>query len=127
MFVADFTSESILGDAFLRVILIAGQLLNCASDKIKNNYIALLNHFSNRRLIFKKLLQIDNASDHISPAVVQLRMNRVDLELDQFMKSAEKDSHKYKRNNIEWSPYVGVWIHQWWMLAWVQTYLSGKT
>jgi hypothetical protein len=31
-------------------------------------------------------------------------MNRVDLELEQFMKSAEKDSHKFECNNIEWSP-----------------------
>jgi hypothetical protein len=54
-------------------------------------------------------------------------MNRVDLELEQFMKLAEADSHKYKRNNIKWSPYASVWIHQQWLLAWVQTFLLGKT
>jgi hypothetical protein len=127
VFVADYTSELILRDAFPRVITITGQLLNCASDKITNNYIALLNQLLNRHLIFKKLLRIDNASNHISPAKVQQRMTRVDLELDQFMKSAEKDSHKYKRNNNECFPYVGVWVHQRWLLAWVQTYLAGKT
>jgi hypothetical protein len=59
----------------------------------------------------KKFLRIDKDSDHISPAQVQLRMNRVDIELEQFMKSAKADSYKYKPNNIEWSPYAGVWIH----------------
>jgi hypothetical protein len=73
VFMADFTSELIFRDAFLHVILIASRLLNCASDKIKNNHTALLNQLPNRHLIFKKLLQIDNASNHISPAKVQLR------------------------------------------------------
>jgi hypothetical protein len=54
-------------------------------------------------------------------------MNKFDLELEQFMKAAEKDCHKYKRANIEWSPYSGVWLHQWWLLACIQRYLSGKT
>jgi hypothetical protein len=128
LFVADLTSELVLGDALLQVILITGRLLNCPSDKIKHNYIALLNQLSNRHLIFKKLLGIDNASNHISPAKVQLRMNgAVDLELKHFMKSAEKDSHKYKRNNIKLSPYVGVWIPRRWLLAPVQSYLAGRT
>jgi hypothetical protein len=35
VFVADFTSELILGDAFLHVIPITSQLLNCTLDKIK--------------------------------------------------------------------------------------------
>jgi hypothetical protein len=111
IFIADFTSESILSNAFLRVILIASWLLNFASDKINNNYTALLNQLSNRHLIFKKLLLIDNASNHISPAKVKVRMNRVDLELEQFIQLAEKDRHKFNCNNIKWSPYVGVWIH----------------
>ena len=54
-------------------------------------------------------------------------MNKVDLEFEKFMKSAEHDCHKYKRNNIEWSPYAGVWIHQRWLLAKVYKYLMGKT
>jgi hypothetical protein len=127
VFVADLTSKSVLGDTLLQVIPITGWLLNCALDKIKHNYIALLSQLSNRHLIFKKLLRIDNASNHISSAEVQLLMNRVDLELINFMKWAEKDSHKYKRNNIKWSPYVGVWIHHQWLLAWVQSYLAGRT
>jgi hypothetical protein len=127
VFLIDIALETILGDVFLRVILIASQLLNCATDKIRSNYILLLNQLTNRHLIFKKLLRIDRDRDHISPAQVQLLMNRVNLEQEQFMKLAEADSHKYKRNNIKWSLYAGVWIHQQWLMAWVQTFLSGKT
>jgi hypothetical protein len=108
VFVLDFASEPILGHVFPQVIPLARRLLNCASDKIRNNYIAVLNQLSNRHLMFKKMLCIDRASEHLSPAIVQLHMNKVDMELEQFMKLAEMDSHKYKCNNIKWSPYSSV-------------------
>jgi hypothetical protein len=111
VFVLDFASETILGNVFPRVIPLAPRLLNCASDKIRNNYIAVLNQLLSMHLMFKKMLCIDRASNHLSPAILQLCMNKVDMESEQFMKLAEMDSHKYKRNNIEWSPYSSVWIH----------------
>jgi hypothetical protein len=63
----------------------------------------------------------------MSSARIHLQMNKMDLELEHFMKSAEGDCHKYKRNNIEWLPYAGAWIRQWWLLGRVARYLSGKT
>jgi hypothetical protein len=100
-----------MGDVFPQVIPAAGCLLNCKSDKIKNGYNKVLTQLSNRHSIFKKLLTVDKESDGISPATVQLRMNKVDSELEQFMKSAKHKCHKYKRTHIEWSPYAGVWLH----------------
>ncbi len=127
VFFLNIASETILGDVFPQVIPITSRLLNSGSNKIRSNYILLLNQLTNRHLIFKKLLRINRDSNHISQAQVQLRMNRVNLELEQFMKSAEADSHKYKCNNIEWSPYASVWIHLQWLLARVQMFLLGKT
>ncbi len=127
VFLVDVDSAALIGNVFPRVILLSGQLLNCTSDKIKNNYISILNQLTNRHLVFEKLLWIDNDSDNITPAQLQLWMNNVDLELEHFMKSAKKECHKYKRNNIEWSPYAGVWIHRRWLLARVHNILSGKT
>ncbi len=43
------------------------------------------------------------------------------------MKSAEQGCHKYKRNNIERSLYVGMWILRRWLLSRVLTFMSGKT
>jgi hypothetical protein len=77
--------------------------------------------------MFKKMLHINRASNHLSPAIVQLRMNKVDMELEQFMQLVEMDSHRYKHSNIERSPYSSVWIHQWWLLKQVQTFLSSET
>ncbi len=81
VFLLDISLETILGDVFPRVIPIPSRLLNCVLDKIRKIYILVLNKLANRHLVFKKLLQIDKDSDHISPAQVQLHMNRVDIEL----------------------------------------------
>ncbi len=102
--IVDVTLESILGNVFPHVIPPS------KSDNIKNSYIAVLNQLSNRHLIFQKLLLTDRASEHISHAALQLQMNKIDKEMEQFMKLAERDSHKLKRNNIEWSPITRVWL-----------------
>jgi hypothetical protein len=54
-------------------------------------------------------------------------MNKINAELEQFMKSSERECHKYLRNSIEWSPYASVWLHWRWLLTRVRDYLLGKT
>ena len=97
VFVLDIESNSIIGDVFPHVLPAACRVLNCASDRIKQNYIRVLNQLSNRHHIFKKLLALSGDNDHISMVQVQLRMNKVDEELEQVMKSSERKCHKYKR------------------------------
>jgi hypothetical protein len=127
VFIMNIKSDSILGDVFPHVLPTTRKLLNYVLDHIKNNYIQVLNQLSNRHLIFKKLLIIDHVSPTISHAQVQLRMNKVNLELEQFMKSSKQTCHKFKRDNIEWSPQAGVWIKRSWLLVHIQNYLAGKT
>jgi len=127
VFLLDTESDTLLGDVFPRVIPISRRLLNCASDKIKHTYILVLNQLTSRHLIYKKLLYIQQDSKRMTQAQLQLFMNKVDLELEEFMKSSEKDCHKRKRNDIEWSPYAKVWIHRRWLLKRVERYLEKKT
>ena len=58
VFLLDIESDTLLVDVFPRVIPISRRLLNCASDKIKNTYISVLNQLTSRHLIHKKLLYI---------------------------------------------------------------------
>jgi hypothetical protein len=127
VFIVVVTSSSMMGDVFLRVLPAAGCLLNCASDRIKYSYIHVLNQLTIHHRKFKKLYMIDHDCNYVSVALVQLQMNKVDLELEQFMKSSKKDCHKCKRNDIEGSPYSGVWLNRQWLLCHIQTYLSGNT
>jgi hypothetical protein len=126
VFLLDFASETIIGDIFPRVVPIFRRQLNCSSDRIKQNYIQVLSQLATRHKILRKMEIIDE-DQSATPAMTQLRMSKVDLELEQFMKSAERDCHKYKRDNLEWSPLASVWIHRRWLLKRVQTYMSGNT
>ncbi len=126
VFVLDISSESLLGDVFPRVIPASRRLLNCDSDRIRQSYIAVLNQLVNQHKIFRKLLYIDNNSDNLPIAQIQLSLNKVDLEIEEFMKTSERSSHRFKRNLIEWSPYAGEWIHRRWLLVRIHKYLKGK-
>ncbi len=81
--IVDIDSETILGGVFPRVIPITGRLLNCASDKIRNNYVKVLNKLANRHLILRKMLLAEKDSDYILHSQLQLRMNSIDLKLEQ--------------------------------------------
>ncbi len=48
VFVLDITSASVLGDIFPQVLPAKCRLLNCASDRMKHCYNAVLNQLSNR-------------------------------------------------------------------------------
>ena len=54
-------------------------------------------------------------------------MNKVDLEMEQFMKLAARDCHKYKRDSIEWSPYTKIWWRRRWLFQQVHWFMEGKT
>ena len=126
VFVLDILSESILDDVFPRVVPAAHRLLNCNSDHIRNSYIPVLNQLVCRHRIFRKFLYIDRSSDILPIAQIQLSLNKVDQELEEFMKASERKSHRFKRNLIEWSPYAGEWIHRRWLLVRIHKFLKGK-
>jgi hypothetical protein len=111
VFIVDVTPSSVMDDVFLHVLPAAGHLLDCALDRIKNSYIRVLNQLTVHHRVFKKLYMIDHDSNYVSVALVQLGMNKVDLEQEQFMKSSKKDCHKCKRNDIKWSPYSSIWLN----------------
>jgi hypothetical protein len=126
VFILDIDSGTLLGDVFPCIIPMSRCLLNCASDWIKISYMYLLNQLSNRHLLFEKLLLIDKERDGLSPASIHLWMNKVDLELEHFMKFGELNCHKYKWDNIDWAMYAGVWICWQWLLEHVKKCLHGE-
>ena len=127
IFMVDIESATVMGNSFPQVIKATTRLLNCSSNKIKLNYVLVLNQLANRHLIFIKLLRIDKESDYISQTQVQLQLSKIDLELEQFMKSSERASHKIKRDCIEWSPIAGIWVHRRWLLTRVKDFLVRNT
>ncbi len=110
MFLLDKTSQSLIGNAFPRVMPAASRLLNCNPNQIRNKYNQVLNQLSNRHLLFYKLLWLNDEVDSLTETQFLLRINKIDQELEEFMKAVEKDCHKYLGGRVEWSPKAGVWL-----------------
>jgi hypothetical protein len=124
VFIIDLSSQSIISDAFPRVLPAAGRLLNCNSDCICCKYNWVLNQLANRHLLFHKLLCIGHGLDALTNVQIFVRLSKVDKELKDFMTATEKDCHKYLGGHIEWCPETGVWTKHRWLLGQVQVFLN---
>jgi hypothetical protein len=125
VFLIDLSSQSLIGDAFPRVLPAAAHLLNCASDHIQSKYNWVLNQLANRHLLFHKLLRLGRDLDSLSKVKFLVRINKIDKELEEFMKAFEKECHKYVGGRIEWCLETGVWMKRCWLLGQVQDFLNG--
>jgi hypothetical protein len=95
VFLIDLSFQSLIGDAFPSVLPAAGSLPNCDSDCIQCKHNGVLNQLANRHLLFHKLLQMGPNLDSLSEAQFLVRINKVNKELEEFMKAAKKDCHKF--------------------------------
>jgi hypothetical protein len=65
--------------------------------------------------------------ESLSEAQFLVRINKVDKEIEEFMKATKKDCHKYIGGHIKWCPETGIWMKRHWLLGQVQVFLNGWT
>ena len=111
-FILDFRSTSVIGGVHPNVIPRTPQKLNCYCIRMRTSYNKTLNELADRHQVFQRIDQLIKLSSVMSPAEFQLKLNRWDDELTDYMQSSENNCHKFKQNHIEWSPEVGVWIRR---------------
>ena len=125
-FIVDFTSESILGSVFPRIIRSSGRKLHCDCERLVDNYNDVLNTLADRHRLFEKLNALHLLADTVSKNEFMLLMNRWDDELTDYMKAAENRCHKFKQNIFDYSPEISKWWSRRWLLKRVERYLKGK-
>ena len=69
-------------------------------------------HLRHKHLNTRLSYQLTKLSSVMSAAEFQLKLNKWDDELTDFMIHSENNCHRFKQNHIEWSPEVGVWIRR---------------
>ena len=116
VFIMDFTSESLLGSVFPRVVPAKQRKLQCNSARIHMNYTDKLNDLTNRHQMFKKLNKLTLNAKQLPQADFLLLLNRWDDKLMEHMRCSEEKCHSYKQDHIEWSLTVGVWLTRRWLL-----------
>jgi len=125
-FVLDFTTASILGTSFPRVLPRQGRKLNCHCERIRDSYNKVLDQLADRHGMYRKLNDLTKIADVISASEFQVKMNRWDDELTEYMRSAEDKCHKFKQDHVSWSPEYGIWRRRRLLLLRVEKYLNGK-
>jgi len=125
-FILDFKSASVMGQKLPRVLPPKGRKLNCHCERIRNSYNKALDQLAERHQMYRKLNVLTNLAMQISTSDFQVKMNRWDEELTDYMRAAEHQCHKFKINHIDWSPKLGVWKRRARLLLRISRYMEGK-
>ncbi len=108
MFVVDFNAKDIIGQAPPRVIRATSRRLNTRIPRVANKYVRILEEKVLRPQLIERIGAAHTSSK--SCRKMMKRINRIDRELGQYMRHAEKKCCKIKSGQIPFSPEASVWI-----------------
>ena len=73
--------------------------------------------------MFEKLTDIMGIPD-VALEEYEVRMNKWDDELKEFMLAAEQKCRTYKDDQIEWSPTIKMWLGRRWVITILQKFIA---
>jgi hypothetical protein len=79
-----------------------------------------------RHKMYERIYFIYSHVEYLSDKDFAYLMNNWDSELTQYKLHSESNCTKFKSCDIEWSPEIGFWLSQWWLLARVQRFVLGQ-
>jgi len=123
--IIDFTSESVLGTVFPRVMKPTSRKLHCI-DRLVRNYNEKLDKLLDEHRMYKKMADFYSCIDLLTPEEFLLLMDQWDDQLTDYMLCAENNCNKFKSNQIPWTPEVGLWIKRQRLLYRVRSFLNGR-
>ena len=125
VFMLDFCTRSVLGDNCPRVVAAPGRKLRCDVYAYKKNHNKTLEQLVARHSMYTKLAGIMSLPDTAAEEY-DVKMNKWDDELREFMISAENKCRTFKNDDLEWSPTVKLWIKRRWILGRLQKFIAKK-
>jgi hypothetical protein len=108
MFVVDFNAKDIIGQAPPRVIRATSGHLNTRIPRVANKYVRILEEKVLRHQLIERMGAAHTSSK--SCRKMTKHINRIDRELGQYMRHAEKKCRKIKSGRIPFLPEASVWI-----------------
>ncbi len=108
LFVIDFASSNIIGNTPPKVARLASRRLNTKIPHVAVEYARILEG----KIIQHQLIEmVGNAhSECRSKRAITRRLNKLDKELGQYMRRAEKKCQKIKSGHIPFLPESSLWI-----------------
>ncbi len=108
MFVIDLKAKDIIGQASPRVIQATSWCLNTRIPRVFNKYIRILEEKVLRHQLIERMGAAHTSSKSCRKLIKHII--RIDRELGQYMRNAEKKWQKLKSGQIPFSPEASVWI-----------------
>ncbi len=109
MFVIDFASGDIVGNTPPKIVRPASQRLNTKIPRAASEYAKLLEEKIIQHRLIERVGKVYSRSR--SKQSLTKRLNKLDKELGQYMRFAEKKCCKLKSSRIPFSPESSLWIH----------------
>jgi hypothetical protein len=125
-FIIDFSSSAVIGTMFQNIVRCAAKWLHCKLTRLVQTNNRKLDLLCNRHKMYERIYFIYSHVEYISKEDFAYLMNNWDSELTQYKLHLELNCTKFKSCDIEWSPEIGFWLSQRWLLARVQKFVLGQ-
>jgi hypothetical protein len=110
LFQIDFKLESIVGLAPPKIVRAAARRLNTKIPGVAERYNKELEQLYVRHKVNSRLVAADDPM--VPKEVVKERVDKIDAEMKQFRKRAEKKCRKLKSGRIPFTPEASIWIRR---------------
>ncbi len=115
-FIVNLSSSSVIGSSFPNIVRCAAWKLHCKSPRMVRAYNTELTQLCKHHNMFHCMDTILRLSPHLTDDDFSLLMDAWDKEFKEFMLHLEVHCSKYMMGHIEWSPEIGIWLNQRWLL-----------
>jgi hypothetical protein len=115
-FIMDTSSDSMIGTSFPNIVRCAARKLHCSSARMIKVYNAELTRLCGKHNLFHQMDVIYCLTDSLKSNNFALLMDAWDNEFMQLMLHSETECSKFMMGYIKWSPTIGVWLSQRWLL-----------
>ena len=89
-----------------------------------NLYISELTAKCDKHNMFRRIDNILRITDYMDVEDFTILMNSWGIEFMELMLHSEKEVSKFLMGHIEWSPTIGTWLSQRWLLKWIRKWIE---
>ena len=110
--VLHISASSMIGEDYPHLVSPSSRKLTCRIERVRKSYNKVLLQLTERHRMFAKMSALQQDALQPNSTTFNLSFNQWDREMSELMHSAEEKSSKFKHDDIEFSPVVGIWLNR---------------
>ena len=101
-----------IGGDYPHLVSPAGRKLTYKIERVRKSHNKVLLQLTECHQMFAKMSVLQRNALQMNSATFNLRFNQWDREMSELMHSDKEKSSKFKHDDIEFSPVVGIWLNR---------------